>query len=403
MTAEATQAVAPRPWDAAAADEARRTRRLGKRPAVVAALIVLGLLAALAALRATSGDGSPRGARTAAPGSRAHLCTIDPEDGAPAINAAITACPDGSTIRFPANRTYHQDTSILVKNRTNLDIDGNGSTFLGTMANDNRITVPSWWLMRSDGIALHNMTIIGNFPDRGAPSPSRGSTTTNSGVILSGGDGLDLHDLTIRDVFGDGVSFTDAAYHDTTNTTKEFPRNVHISRISVNTAARVCAGGSSGTHVWITDSTFERCFLWGFDFEKDRIDDPLGDLHFLRNTFRDWFSIGIVVPVGGPQADPVQGIEIRDNQFLTLPVAGVCNEAVVIGIYQGQYFSDVDVAGNHIYSWKAAVVGNRWLSGAVRDNVITHAPNSTPNDCGAGLEPNVVVNDSPAVQIADNG
>jgi hypothetical protein len=327
------------------------------------------------------------------------------------LNAWLAQVPDGATARFRPGACYSQRESLVLKQRTDVVIDGRGARFQSSAPNDNSRLVPNWFLMRSHGITLKDMTIVGNFDDPGPPTPLRGSVTSNAGVGIFGGGDIEVADVVIRNVFGDGVSVANAAYHDPQDPTPEFSRNVRLLRLDVSKAARHCVSPSQVTGFWLEDSKLDDCYLDAVDVEKDLITDPLADLHFLRNTISDYFGVGIVVPIGGdPAGAPVDGIEITGNTFLTLPFASVCNMPVAIGGYAGQQFANVVIEDNRIFSWKAAIAVNQVQSGRIRNNVITHPTGgidgSAPpalNDCGADHEENVILADSPGVDVSGNG
>lgn len=63
------------------------------------------------------------------------VCAISPGDRQSGITAAIQGCPTGSTVTFPRNRVYRQSDFIDVADRSNLVIDGGGSTLINSAAN----------------------------------------------------------------------------------------------------------------------------------------------------------------------------------------------------------------------------------------------------------------------------
>ncbi len=343
---------------------------------------------------------SPSVHRGAGRAQAGNVCSIDPRDGASAINAAIGACPNGSTVRFPPNRTYRQAETIWVKNRHDLVIDGNGSTFVSSAPNDNSRIVPNWYIMRSTRITMRNMTITGNFFDRGDPTPMRGSITSNAGVGIAGGADIELSDIKIRDVFGDGVFTANAFYHDREDTTPAFVTNLRMTRLDISNAARHCVSPNQGTDIWLVDSLLDRCFLDAVDAEKDHLTDPLSGLHFIGNTFTNYFGGGIFVPIGGPHGTPVRGVEIRENRFPTLPYASVCNPQVALGGYPGQFFENVEIHGNTMAAWRGPIVVQNVLSGHVSGNRASRDPRAGVNDCGPTHEPTVVASNSPGLLVS---
>lgn len=319
-------------------------------------------------------------------------------DVAAELNAFFASVPDGAAVRFPPGGCYSQSQSIRLTARADLAIDGRGSTFRSSAPNDNSTLVPNWWLVRVRNVALRNLTAVGNFDDPGPPSPQRGSVTSNAGVGIYGGTDVFVEDVTIRDVFGDGVTLGNSAYFDTT-APAEFPRNVHLERLDVRKAARHCISASHVTGFWLEDSTLDQCYLDGLDAEKDLLTDPLSGLHILRNTFSNYFAVGVLVPVGGDRSNPVDGIVIRGNKFPTLSISAVCNQAIVVGGYENQYFSQVVVEDNEMLTWRTGIEMVRVLSGSIRGNTIRHPAEAKPNDCGPGHEADVVLVGSPDVRL----
>ena len=386
------------------------TRALRPGGLMVGAVVLLVSLALAGFLATRSDDPEP-----APPARPVHEVpagiTSDcskPVDGE--LNAWLTTVPDGATITFRPGTCYAQQERLTLKNRRDLIVEGQGARFESSAPNDNSKLVPNWFLLRSDRIVMRNMTIVGNFDDPGPPTPNRGSVTSNAGVGIFGGEDIEISDMTIRHVFGDGVSVANAYYHDLENPTPGFSRNVRLKRLDISKAARHCVSPSQVAGFWLEDSILNDCYLDGVDAEKDLISDPLSDLHFLRNTFTNYFGVGLIVPIGGaPNGPPVDGIEIRDNKFPTLPFASVCNQAIALGGYENQLFSNVVIENNEILSWKVGIAVQGVTSGRIRHNVITHparGPNGgdppRPNDCGPELEPNVVLRNSPDVVVSDN-
>jgi hypothetical protein len=341
---------------------------------------------------------TPKKATQSVPASIAADCSR-PVQGE--IADYIRSVPDGSTIRFPAGGCYAQDSRIEIRQRRRLTIVGNGATFRSSTPNDNNDNQPNWYLFKSTGISMTDMVITGNFHDTGVPNVDRGSVVSNAGVSVYGGGDITLTNLHISDVFGDGVQVAKSWVEDTFE--PEVPANVRVSRITVNTAARHCVSTSQVVGFWLEDSELTRCFLDGVDSERDLEEDPLTDLHFLRNTFSDNFGGGLYVPIGGKGASPSNGIEIRGNRFLTLNTAAVCNQQIYVGAYPGQSHTNVVIEDNEMVAWMEGIVLTNTVSGSVKNNKITRDARSGRDDCGAGRNDYVALLDSPHVAVSDNG
>lgn len=317
------------------------------------------------------------------------------------LNAFLATVADGSTVNFQPGKCYAQIGPVTLKGRKHLTIDGRGATLRSWAPNDNSKFVPQWAVIRSQNLALHDFRIVGNFDDPGPPNAARASVTTNAGVAVEGSTGIALTDLTILNVFGDGVLLENSAHHDTEPA--EYPKDVRVTRLRVDRAARHCFGVSQGTGLWLQDSTLNNCYLDGIDIEKDVVDEPIGDIHIVNNRISNYFAIGVVVAIGGPRENPVRGITIRGNHFPTLALATVCDQPIVVGIYPNQYFSDIQIENNQMVSWRVAIEVVRVLDGSIRNNRITHPPEARPNNCEPEHEDNVVRNDSPNLAVSHNG
>src|SRR5262249_26699464 len=93
------------------------------------------------------------------------------------LMAFIAGVPDGSTITFPAASRYRIESIIIVTNRKNLTIDGNGAQFFALTdgasmppvgPNDVKLHWPRnrahWLIVGGSGITLRNLTIKGANP-----------------------------------------------------------------------------------------------------------------------------------------------------------------------------------------------------------------------------------------------
>ena len=371
-------------------------------PHVRRLLVLLGAVAVLLAL-------SPATARAATHTVPAWIPDDCSANVQTQLNSFIAGVPDGSTIQFPAGRCYAQNDRIVVRDKRDLVIDLNGSTFRNSAANDGTLIRPNWMLLRDRNTRIQNGTIVGNFNLTGARSQARVNDATvngvgnqfNPGVGVWGGDTVSVTDLKISKVFGDGVLtglgyYIDGSATDPLNT----PTNVRIERVEVTTTARHCISPSQGNGVWLEDSVLKDCWYGGLDAELDDPNrDVLKNVHLLRNTFDGFFMFGIALPVAGNSN--TTDIEIRGNRFLT-PPDNQCNQTILVGAYptNPNTFSRVTVDNNDIVTHGLAVSFDHVVGGSLQHNKITQTdincsyPNPTPI---------TRVTNSSSVTVADNG
>jgi hypothetical protein len=310
------------------------------------------------------------------------VCNINPADGQSAISAAIRACADGSTVRFPAGRTYNQTDEINVVGRKNLVIDGNGSTFISSAPNDPWATIyharPNWQIVEGTNVTLTNMTIRGNLPK--GPRGILPGNQYNSGVMIYGGNGINITDISVYSVFGEFVvSNPSGFYYGGGALDGQVPTNVTISRLRGQSAARQCVSATAAQGFWLQDSELSDCYQNGVDLEPDVAGERVRDAHILRNTISGYYFSAITVPTAY-QAGDVDGVEIRGNK--TTSTSDTCYPAVLVGGVQdnANALYNVVVADNTLRTLYEGVKHTHVASGSVTGNDVTITV--SPNYCG---------------------
>ncbi len=329
------------------------------------------------------------------------VCDIDPADGQDAISVAIQGCPDGSTVRFPSQRTYHQTDEIAVVGRRDLVIDGNGSTFVTSAPNDSAASIydarPNWQIVEGTGVAIRNMTIRGNLP----PGP-RGilpGNQYNAGIIIYGGDRIRVSDVSVFSVFGEFVVVNPSGFfHRLGAVDGQVPTNVRVDRLYGEHAARQCVAVTAAKGFWLQDSTMRDCFQNGVDIEPDVAGEPVHDVHVVGNSISGYYFSAIVVPTAYADGD-VRGVEIRNN---TTSPSDTCYPAVLLGGVQENSIPlhDIVVADNTLETLNEGVRASYVASGAITGNDVTIKAPATL--CGPPLAIPVRLVESPAVQVRLN-
>lgn len=332
------------------------------------------------------------------------MCSIDPADGEVAIMAAIARCPDGSIVRFPSNRAYHQNNRILIKDRRNLTIDGNGSTFTTSATQAKEEVNGNWVVLRGSNITLQNMTAVGAFdlePPRSFAKYPAGVSEAHMNFGIYGTDTVHLTDLKGSRPWGDGVTTGPDGYLDGSVVTANwrFATNVHVSRVEIEHTARVCFAPTSGINIWIEDSTCRDAWASGLDAEVDTPTEPLQGLHILRNTFDGYAQGAIFIPIAG-EPGMVRDIEIRGNKLISGP-DNQCNQSILIGAYPNatNMMQNVVVEDNEIWALTRAIEYNHVSGGSILRNTIHPVPAPVGYDANGWCSEvrQVIVQDSTSV------
>lgn len=380
----------------------------------------------------------------------ASYCDITPSNTAEAIEAAINTCGDGSNVRFPLNASYTLIDTIYVRDRNNMVIDGNGSTFKITTDGQTKPTLGrldpayinsynggNWILLRGSNITLKNMSAVGSFPlasdgtarSLAAENKPEYITPNAAGRIkysesmsnfgIYGTDGAYLEDLSGRAPWGDTVvtgpdkyvdntgnehgGGTAVDYKGETQKTGNYSKNVFVKRVHSEATSRMCYAFTSGYNIWLQDSTCKSGWYAASDQELDASYQPLTGVHILRNTW-DGFGVGgILFPVAGPN---IHDIELRDNVFLTGPDQP-CNPSIVAGTtdyYNTNHLTmgNVSVENNTIVAYGTAIVFEAVTNGTIRNNKITTL---TGAGCGTanGPAPLTKTANSTGIVVDNNG
>ncbi len=333
-----------------------------------------------------------------------NVCAINPANGEAAITAAIAACPDGTIVRFPAGRVYHQSHEIVVRNRTNLAIDANGSRFVNLAPNDNQLN-PNWMLVDNTNLTFYGAVVEGNFKLSGPRSLERaqqvypGNVQFNAGVAVYGGNGIVVRDSTILDTNGDGVTAAPSGIlPGGKGPGHGHPRDVRFQRLTVTRTLRHGAAFTGGADIWLEDSTFRDQWYMGVDVEIDVPGQDMTDVHILRNTFDGLFFSAVAVPWPGDGTD-VHRVEIRGNRMLQAP--DNCGPAVSIN---SDPLSLLPVHGivtedNQLLTKSRGVLYRAVASGSIRGNRIEKVE---PFACGDPEEAPAVLVFSPTVVVEGN-
>jgi hypothetical protein len=329
------------------------------------------------------------------PSPSSPLCNITPSDGQVAIGAAIQGCANGSTVIFPANQTYHQTDKIVVEGRSDLVIDGNGSTFIKTSVSVAGAARPNWHLAANTNLLVKNMVIQGSF----VPPATRAAFSGNQfehGFNIAGGSGITIQDVKITRVFGDFVTVAPNG-----DALQPVARNVRIERLEGRYAARQCVAPIGVVGFWLTDSKLSDCFQTGVDIEPDVAGELVQDVHILRNTITGTYFTAIQAPVKGAPGD-VKNIEIRGNMITRAP--DTCFPAVLITYPQNNVgnttmLSGIVIEDNDLKTLSNGVVMQDVASGSVRNNRIE---NTAGNLCAPPTPKAVKLINSPNVLVSGN-
>ena len=201
-------------------------------------------------------------------------------DVSAALNGWIATVPDGSTILFKAGGTYRLSQGIQIANRHGLTFAGNGATLRSTGSGSDQLAslfvmghqYGSYWRFGNTDITVRDFTLLGNDPTPG----SYGGGESQAGMEIEGVAGLDVSNVTVRAVYGDGFKVGDQS------------SGVVIHDSHVVSAGRNGVSIISASQTTVRDSAFDTIGYVTFDVEPNTSSQPSDTLLFTNNTAGTW-------------------------------------------------------------------------------------------------------------------
>jgi hypothetical protein len=280
-----------------------------------------------------------------------------------ALNSWLRSVPDGSEVRFAERGCYRVDTSLLLQDRSDLVIEGNGSTFRAeTLVPTPETNRAQWWLDNGSRIALRNMTLVGMNPK---PRFNENNEFDHN-VFIRGTSDVTIDGVHGRKAYGDFIAIAHGTDRET------IPSGIEIRNSSAETVGRMAISCVACDGVTVEDSVFNDVGYHVFDLEVEDDGWPTRGIRYTGNTIGRhgyaFFSVG--TPYRTEDND-VSDILIADN-FVTQPGAteGECVPAISF-LYNKVPVRGVVIEGNSLVSRTDAIVVTRASDVVIRGNTAT--------------------------------
>ena len=226
----------------------------------------------------------------------------------PELTAAIAAAPDGSVISFPAGGVYRIDGKLDIAARSDLIVDGNGSTLrIGAPGAGAFNSVIDIWAGSTD-IVIREFVLVGN-----SPKPGRliDGQEFAMGVRVDIATRIEIDDVTISSVYGDALtvdSWADSIWF-------------HDSRVA--SAGRNGIAILAGRNVIVERNTFDKVGLVPFDIEPYQASGGSIRVRFRQNTIRTYGTPGsdagqwaVMFAANGAQGSTVEDVRVTRNTVI---------------------------------------------------------------------------------------
>jgi Right handed beta helix region len=223
------------------------------------------------------------------------------------LTAAIEALPDGSTLTFRPDGRYRLDCTVIVSERVGLTIDGQGATFLAPAppCDTNGI----WSFRGGRGHVIRDVTIVGEHPRPGSYEPP---LEFQMGVEVAGVVGMEVADVTVRNVYGDCVYVG----YETYGGSLAWAEDVWVHGLDCAGNGRQGIAVTAGRNVLVERSTFADQAYVVFDIEPDAPPNGVDGVTIRENVVSGrvedrFLSIG---GTGDVRNVVVEGNEVRDGE-----------------------------------------------------------------------------------------
>ena len=200
-------------------------------------------------------------------------CTVTVPAGG-SVQSALNGAANGATVCLTAGASYSASSEVLLSNRTDVTLDGNGATLHSVgfhpairLACDTRVTV-------------RELTIVGSHPQ---PGTYLAGQEDAHGVQVGGGTGIVLSDLDIQNMQGDGFYIA--------NCGTSWADGVTISDSRVADNGRMGIAVVAGRNVTASRMRYHDIAFSILDVEPDwnsSYRQGGTDLHFLGGTSDGW-------------------------------------------------------------------------------------------------------------------
>ncbi|MGO9179912.1 MAG: right-handed parallel beta-helix repeat-containing protein [Candidatus Limnocylindrales bacterium] len=186
-------------------------------------------------------------------------------DASAALNSFISTVPNGSVVSFPAGGTFLLNSPLDAEG-SNLVFEGNGATL---KSSGGYAYTSSLFIATGADITIRDFSLVGASPTPGVYTPNEEQAY---GVYAYGATDLEIDDVTISGVYGDGVDVDD------------WSNGVWFHDSHVVSCGRMGFAILAGQNVLVQRDAFDTVGYGLFDIEPWETSGGANHVQFLDNT-----------------------------------------------------------------------------------------------------------------------
>ena len=320
-----------------------------------------------------------------------------PDDCSQAVQGQIvsflSSVPNGSTIQFQPGGCYGQNGTIYVTDRSDLIIDGNGSTFKSLVGQDD---ASNWEVQAGSNITFENLTIQGDNPYAGILQGDPGCYTTSLewqyGIAFDGTQGGTVNSVHIYDVYGDFVEAQDDLRVGVYNSPPS--RNIMVENSYFDGNGRMGVGLTDVIGFTMQNTTMNDVCWDAVDVELDVNQEYGLDINIIDNTFGP-MNFALLSNYGAGYGDHVGNITVSGNTE-TVPPA-TTESPISIGQVPGTYRSNYTISNNYLLDLGGNGIEMAGIDNStIENNAVLYASDQGGSPVG------ILLSDCHAALIEDN-
>jgi hypothetical protein len=240
------------------------------------------------------------------------------KDVTTALNAWMASVADGSTLHFRAGDCYRVDGTLMLRDRHDLTVDGNGALFAASVVPpaSPKITRQMWSVVGGDGITIRNMGIRGTNPT--ATFDVRREWFPL--IQIAGSRQVLIDGVRGSNAWGDFVSIGP----DTRRVTRSngtgavMPKNVLVRRSSATVIGRHGVTCNGCENIRVDGNVFRNVAYQIFDIEVEADTWYARNVAFTNNTIGGRVKLSVLANAG--MGRDVTNITVRGNVMTSTPV-----------------------------------------------------------------------------------
>jgi hypothetical protein len=223
----------------------------------------------------------------------------------------LATVPDGSMILFTAGGVYRMDRGLRFSDRHDLIFEGNGAILRSNGVSACARDCSLFYLLEDNTrIVIRDFNLVGNSP---TPGIFLDSWQHASGITIVGGSDVEIANVTVSGVGGDGLTLSGVA--------PAWPDAISFHDSHVISSGRMGVAVVAGRNVTVQRVQFDTVAYGVFDIEPNDTTQGASGIRFLDNAAGTWtHEFGFFFAANGAPGAAVADVTVSSNTITRSPL-----------------------------------------------------------------------------------